>query len=119
MLDWINQREVASGGLVEVLKDWEATEAVQVNVLYSPSVRRMPIVRAFIDFVSEPFRQIDAARAVTVVGTDRPAWMRHTGGRASDLVRVTRQRPDPCTAIECRGPVHRLRRRLRNEELPG
>jgi DNA-binding transcriptional LysR family regulator len=85
VLDWFNQPEVMSGGLVQVLTDWESTEAVPVNVLYAPGVRRLPRARAFIDFVTEVFSDLERARGRPVVGTERPAWMRRPHGRASDF----------------------------------
>jgi DNA-binding transcriptional LysR family regulator len=85
VLDWINRSEVVSGSLVEVLKDWQSTEAVPVNVLYPPGTRRLPVARAFIEFVSETFRALDAGRGGRVIGTDRPSWMRRPHGRASDV----------------------------------
>ena len=36
--------------LIRVLDDWESTNAIPVNQLYSPSARRLPRVRSFIDF---------------------------------------------------------------------
>ncbi len=55
LLEWTNRPELASGRLVRVLDDWESTEAIPVNVLYSPSARRLPRVRSFIDFAIEVF----------------------------------------------------------------
>ncbi len=85
VLDWFNRPEVASGGLVQVLTDWESTEAVPVNVLYAPGVRRVPRARAFIDFVSEVFADLERDRGRPIIGTERPAWMRRPHGRASDF----------------------------------
>jgi LysR family transcriptional regulator for bpeEF and oprC len=86
MLDWINQSEVLSGGLVPVLTDWESTEAVPVNLLYGPRVRRLPRARVFIDFVTELFGDLDPGRGGPIVGSERPSWMRRPHGRASDFV---------------------------------
>jgi hypothetical protein len=71
--------------LVQVLTDWESTEAVPVNVLYAPSARRLPRVRAFTDFATELFNDLERDRGRLVVGTERPAWMRRPHGRASDF----------------------------------
>jgi len=79
-----NQPEVMSGGLVQVLTDWESTEAVPVNVLYAPGVRRLPRARAFIDFVTECQRSRARSRPSSR-RTERPAWMRRPHGRASDF----------------------------------
>ncbi len=55
LLEWTNLPDLASGRLVRVLDDWESTDAIPVNLLYSPNARRLPRVRAFIDFAIEVF----------------------------------------------------------------
>ena len=86
ILDWTNRPELASGALVQVWTDWEATEAVPVNLLYAASVRRLPRARVFIDFVTELFGDLDRMRGRPIVGTERPPWMHRPHGRASDSV---------------------------------
>ncbi len=62
LLDWTNRDTLASGRLVRVLVDWESVEAIPVNLLYPPSARRLPRVRAFIDFAVETFRDAGGSR---------------------------------------------------------
>ena len=50
--------------LVPALTDWELDEVPPVNLLYPPSVRRIPRVRVFIDFVTQLFRDIEQQREV-------------------------------------------------------
>ncbi|MEB0056213.1 LysR family transcriptional regulator [Variovorax sp. LG9.2] len=76
ILDWANLPELACGSLVRALEDWESTEAPPVNLLYRPSVRRIPRVRLFIDFATELFREIAQKRGEDVIGTGRPNWLR-------------------------------------------
>ena len=89
-LDWTNVDNVASGALVRALGDWESLEAPPVNLLYRSSVRRIPRVRLFMDFVTELFRELDVARGQHLVGTERPHWLGRHYGRASAM--LTRNR---------------------------
>ena len=86
ILDWTNLPHLASGVLVQALTDWESTEAVPVNLLYSASTRRIPRARVFIDFVTELFDDLDRRRGGHVMGTERPAWLSRPRARASDFV---------------------------------
>ena len=86
ILDWTNLPHLASGALVHALADWESTEAVPVNLLYSASARRIPRARVFIDFVTELFDDLDRTRGGHVVGTERPAWLSRPHARSSDFV---------------------------------
>jgi DNA-binding transcriptional LysR family regulator len=83
ILDWTDRDDLASGALVEALQDWESPEAPPINLLYRPSVRRIPRVRVFIEFVADVFRQLDASRSRHVEGSPRPAWLKRPYGRAS------------------------------------
>lgn len=65
-------REIESGALVPVLTDWEANDGPPVNLLYSASTRRIPRARAFIDFVTELFRDLDRARGLEAVAHEPP-----------------------------------------------
>jgi DNA-binding transcriptional LysR family regulator len=87
ILDWTNRRELASGAFVQALADWESPEAPPVNLLYRPSVRRIPRVRMFINFVVELFRELEATRARPVAPSARPLWLKRPYGRASASVR--------------------------------
>ena len=86
ILDWSNMPELASGALVRALGDWESPEAPPINLLYRRTVRRIPRVRLFIDFVAEAFRDLDRLRGRQVVGSERPAWLRRQYGRTSALI---------------------------------
>jgi DNA-binding transcriptional LysR family regulator len=89
-LDWADLPQVASGALVPVLSDWQATDAPPVNILYSASTRRIPRARAFIDFISERFRSLDELRGLKPIVTAPPLWMRRPHGRASDFLEHSR-----------------------------
>lgn len=73
----------ASGALVPVLPEWQSRDRPPVTMLYRPSVRRVPRVRAFIDFVAEMFRDLEAARDAPVAPSPRPHWLRRGYERAS------------------------------------
>jgi len=74
LLDWTNREMLASGRLVRALVDWESVEAIPVNLFYPPSARRLPRVRAFIDFAAEIFQDSGDLRAAE--GGKRPARLR-------------------------------------------
>ena len=84
-MHWTNRREFASGALVPALTDWQSPDAPPVNLFYPPSMRRVPRVRAFIDFVTSLFNQIDAEWGGPVAASERPLWMRGRYARASEL----------------------------------
>ena len=86
ILDWTNRTELASGRLVEVLGDWESPDVVPINLLYRPSVRRIPRVKTFIDFVTELFREMDAHRGRHLVASERPNWLRRHHERTSSAM---------------------------------
>ena len=86
ILDWTNLPELASGSLLQVLRDWESPEAVPVNLLYRPSIRRIHRVKAFIDYVTDLFRELDARRGGHVVATERPPWLRRHYARTSAVM---------------------------------
>ena len=88
ILDWTNLPELSTGLLVRVLEDWKSTEAPPVNLLYRESVRSIPRVRVFIDFVTQLFRDLDQVRGEKVVGTERPRWLLRPYGRASTVAKV-------------------------------
>lgn len=86
LLDWTDRDRFDSGALVRALADWESPEAPPVNLLYRASVRRIPRVRLFIDFVVELFREIEVARGQQVTASEAPAWLWRRLGRASAVV---------------------------------
>lgn len=85
LLDWASRAEIASGALVPALLDWEPAEAPPVNVIYAPQIRRVPRARAFIAFVTEVFRAIEAARERPLTVTDPQLYLRRHYGKASDI----------------------------------
>jgi LysR family transcriptional regulator for bpeEF and oprC len=90
ILDWTNRADIASGALVQTLSDWESPEAPPVNLLYRPSVRRVPRIRVFMEFVIEVFRELEATRARHVVASGRPQWLKRPYARASASVKRER-----------------------------
>lgn len=88
LLDWHKRsgREIASGALVPALTDWDQTEVPPVNLLYPPSVRRLPRVRLFIDFVTQLFRDIELQRERRTPSTAMPRWRMSRKLRASATI---------------------------------
>jgi len=75
-----------SGALVPVLLDWTTRHSPPVNLLYRASQRRTPRVRAFIDFVTDLFRELEAEREPRLreaAAAERPHWYRRRRQRAS------------------------------------
>lgn len=89
LLDWHKRQghEIASGALVPALTDWEQTEVPPINLLYPPSVRRIPRVRLFIDFVTQLFRDIEQQREIHAPATAMPGWAKSRRLRASATAR--------------------------------
>jgi DNA-binding transcriptional LysR family regulator len=85
-LDWADLPEVSAGALVPALVEWETPDAPPVNLLYSTSARRMPRARAFIDFVTAVYAELDRARGLVPAAVGPPLWMRRPNGRASDFL---------------------------------
>jgi DNA-binding transcriptional LysR family regulator len=88
--DWTNREELAAGALVQALADWESPEAPPVNLMYRPSVRRIPRVRAFMNFVVEIFRELEAERVHPVAASARPHWLKRPYGHASSSLQRRR-----------------------------
>jgi DNA-binding transcriptional LysR family regulator len=79
-----------SGRLVPVLLDWETKDAPPVSLLYRPTQRRTPRVRLFVEFLTDLFRKLEAARtdaASAQLPSERPDWYRRQYGRASATAR--------------------------------
>ncbi len=85
ILEWDTRRGdmLAGGALVPVLTDWDLTEVPPVNLLYPPSVRRIPRVKLFIDFVVQLFGEIEQHRRVRLPATGQPSWLASRRLRAS------------------------------------
>jgi LysR family transcriptional regulator, regulator for bpeEF and oprC len=75
---------IGSGKLVPVLSDWHSSFRPPVTLLYRPSVRRVPRVRRFIEFVEELFRALEASRAGPVALGMRPYWAKRSYERTSE-----------------------------------
>jgi len=72
-----------NGRLVPVLNEWQSSFRPPVTLLYRPSVRRVPRVRRFIDFLEELFRSFEAARETPAVTGLRPYWSKRSYERTS------------------------------------
>ncbi len=85
LIDWhkLPGHEIARGTLVPALTDWQAEDVPPVNLLYPPSVRRIPRVRRFIDFVTHLFQDIEQQREVRSPSTSMPPWVKAWRPRAS------------------------------------
>jgi LysR family transcriptional regulator for bpeEF and oprC len=85
LIDWhkIQGHEIARGALVPALTDWDSEDVPPVNLLYPPSVRRIPRVRCFIDFATQLFRDIEMQREVRSPSTAMPRWVKARRLRAS------------------------------------
>jgi hypothetical protein len=83
LLDWANRNDFMTGALLAALPDWEAQEVPPVNLIYRPRMGRVSRARAFIDFMTELFRDIDASREKHLQATERPSWHRRPYPRAS------------------------------------
>lgn len=86
-----------SGRLVPALVDWDTRDAPPIRLMYRPSQRRLPRVRAFADFVTELFARLEAERDPALrarLRSERQIWQsRHATwawGSASDVLRRTR-----------------------------
>jgi len=92
ILEWDTERGrmYAGGALVPALTDWELVEVPPVNLLYPASVRRIPKVRLFIDFVTQLFRSIESRRRRKAPATGQPPWLRGQHLRSSAALRKSR-----------------------------
>ena len=80
---WRQGRELANGTLIPALTDWELDEVPPVNVLYPQSVRRVPRVRLFIDFITQVFHDIEMQRQKRQAPSRAPSWLKSHRARAS------------------------------------
>lgn len=85
LLDWQQRpgHEIPSGQLVPVLVDWTVDEVPPVNLLYPPSVRRIPRVRIFLDWVVQLFAEVERQRLRPLPATPMPRWLKAQRPRAS------------------------------------
>ncbi|MBE7419763.1 MAG: hypothetical protein HS128_18820 [Ideonella sp.] len=86
VLDW-QQRPghgVPRGQPVPVLSDWIEETVPPVNLLYPPSVRRVPRVRLFIDWVTQLFAEVERERERPLPASPVPRWLSARRPRASE-----------------------------------
>jgi len=85
LIDWhkLQGNQAARGALIPALTDWEHDEVPPVNMLYPPSVRRIPRVRLFMDFVGQLYRDIELQRESRAPSTAMPRWLKANRPRAS------------------------------------
>lgn len=87
MSDTMLGDHLRSGRLVRVLEDWSIDNNPPIQVMYKPEQRRSPKVRAFVDFVTQVFAQLDADAGhgpVTARGLrDKPYWYDRIRRKAS------------------------------------
>jgi LysR family transcriptional regulator for bpeEF and oprC len=72
-----------AGSLVPVLADWTSPEVPPVTLLYPASVRRVPRVRLFIDWVTQLFADIERRRNLPQAASAVPRWVRVQRSRTS------------------------------------
>jgi hypothetical protein len=63
-------------------KHWEQTEVPPIHLLYPASVRRIPLVRAFLDFATQLFRDIEQQREHRAPSTATPRRLKSHRPRA-------------------------------------
>src|SRR4051812_1892840 len=63
LADLTASRSFSSGLLVPVLTDWEAAEAPTIYALYRRSQRQSQLVRAFLEFLTDVFAELQSERA--------------------------------------------------------
>jgi DNA-binding transcriptional LysR family regulator len=77
-----------SGRLVPVLNDWELLDNPPITLLYRQNHRRIPRLRAFVDFIISQISELQAA-ANSGAGLERaedlPRWYRKSSVRASTM----------------------------------
>lgn len=85
LIDWntLPGKELSNGQLIPVLEDWQPLDVPGVNLHYPTNVRRTPRVRAFIDFATRLFEDIERQRANRLPATTSPDWLLGRRKRAS------------------------------------
>jgi DNA-binding transcriptional LysR family regulator len=88
LLDWHKRpgREIARGALVPVFADWQQPDVPPINLLYPPSIRRIPRVRLFIEFVTKLFSDIERQRDTPTPASKPPEWRKAHRARASSVL---------------------------------
>jgi LysR family transcriptional regulator, regulator for bpeEF and oprC len=85
ILEWDTHHDarVAAGALVPALRDWTSAEVPPVTLLHPPSVRHIPRVRLFIDWVTLLFADIERQRTAPTAATGVPRWSKSQRQRTS------------------------------------
>jgi DNA-binding transcriptional LysR family regulator len=85
VLDWQQRpgRGIPRGLLVPALTDWTVEEVPPVNLLYPPSVRRVPRLRLFLDWVVQLFAEVERERLKPLSASPMPRWVVARRPRAS------------------------------------
>jgi hypothetical protein len=79
---------LSSGRLVPVLHDWELLDNPPITLLYRQNHRRIPRLRAFVDFTIAQFAELTAAAnsGKGLLSTEAlPRWYRKSSVRASTM----------------------------------
>lgn len=80
-------RYLSSGLLVPALTEWTALEAPMIFAAYPVRQRRSRVLRAFLDFLIDVFRELDAERPTNIGAfvsrAPRPSWFGRAHGRHS------------------------------------
>src|SRR5581483_1255232 len=89
-------RYLAAGLLIPVLTDWEALESPTVYVAFPGRQRKSKLVRAFVDFMVDVFKELESERpsgaSTRTSAVRRPDWFGRAHGRQSAYVPRARTR---------------------------
>jgi LysR family transcriptional regulator for bpeEF and oprC len=84
ILEWdLGADAQTAGPLVPALLDWTSPEVPPVTLLHPASVRRVPRVRLFIDWVSQLFADIERRRHAPAAASGVPRWVKVQRSRTS------------------------------------
>lgn len=85
ILEWDLRRDsqLAPGALVPALTDWTMPEVPPITLLHPASVRRIPRVRLFIDWVTQLFADIERQRQAPKAASGVPRWIKVQRSRTS------------------------------------
>lgn len=85
ILEWDLHRDsrLESGSLVPALPDWTSPEVPPVTLMHPASVRRIPRVRLFIDWLTQLFTDIEHSRHAPKAASGVPRWMKVQRSRTS------------------------------------
>jgi DNA-binding transcriptional LysR family regulator len=85
ILEWDTRCDprFAVGALIPALVDWSSPEVPPVTLIHPPSVRRIPRVRTFIDFVTQVFGEMEQHRGARAPASEPPRWLASTRSRTS------------------------------------